>query len=237
MSSRIYAIGDVHGMADRLGALHEAIADHHARAGGDAVLVHLGDLIDRGPDSRGAIARVMALQAAPPPHLQVLALRGNHEQLLLEAWDKPDTAAVVYWLRNGGEQTLFSYSRANGLANGWRESVDAAHIAWLEGLPTHWLEPERRILCVHAGIDPATWPDNAPEVLLWTRARAFLDDRLWPQRPELEGLFVVHGHTPADDLQIEQRRRRLNIDTGAVFGGDLTCAVLEPGEPVRFLRN
>lgn len=236
MDTTFYAIGDIHGELQKLVALHEAIWAHHkAVGGGPAVLIHLGDLIDRGPDSRGVVERVRRLQAQPPEGFQVLALRGNHEQMLLDSLEDPSGAAMLHWVRNGGEQALESYVRVNGLKGEILDCLDPEHLDWLRTLPFSHHVAERKLLFVHAGIDPASWPACDPEILLWTRSPKFFEDRQWPKRPELEGLFVVHGHTPTPDYAPEPRRKRVNIDTGAAYGGPLTCAVLAPGTAIRFL--
>lgn len=232
---RAYIIGDVHGEDSRLESLHEAVLAHHDAAGGPAVLVHLGDLIDRGPDSRGVVERVMRLQSAPPPLLDIICLRGNHEQMMLDALVSDDPEEEGFWLRNGGDETVSSYERAHGRNANWRACIDESHQNWLEALPYYWENPSQGWLCVHAGIDPGSWPRCDAEILLWTRSERFFDPRRWPKRRELAGLFVIHGHTPTQDFLPDQRGQRLNIDTGAVYGGPLTCAVLQANAPVSFL--
>ena len=69
-----------------------------------------------------------------------------------------------------------------------------------------------------------------------TRSRAFFNTDAWPDRDELYDILVVHGHTPTDDFEPDQQDQRINVDTGACFGGPLTAAVLAPGEHPRFLR-
>ena len=102
------AIGDIHGCYDLLLALLGGIEEH---AGGRPYrLVFLGDYIDRGPDSAGVIQTVRQLQQRSPE--TVICLRGNHEQLLVEAADDPDT--VLLWLHNGGDAALRSF-RARGM--------------------------------------------------------------------------------------------------------------------------
>jgi len=233
----LYAIGDVHGQLRQLQALHAQVLDHfRAEGDGRALLIHLGDLIDRGPDSRGVVEAVRTLQQSAPPGLEVVCLRGNHEEMLLQAVDhRADPRPLNNWLRNGGEQCVESYARAHGLRHDVLECLDAAHVAWIRSLPLHFFEADRNIVFVHAGIDPALWPEAEPEVLLWTRSPRFFEEKHWPKRKELEGLLVVHGHTPTPDFFPEQRQRRLNLDTGAVYGGPLTCAILAPSRGVRFL--
>ncbi len=232
-----YAIGDVHGLAQRLRALHEAIlldwATLHDAL--DAVVVHLGDYIDRGPDSRGVIATIMALEAEARGRsdLHVISLRGNHEQMMIDAVGRANAAARRLWTINGGDVAIASYRRARPQE---RTLVDPSHLRWVRRLPVMHQDPERGLVFVHAGIDPETFPGCEDAVRLWTRAGDFFNSGAWPDRPELRGVTVVHGHTPTADFAPDVQPQRINIDTGAVFGGPLTCVALAPDAPPRFLQ-
>ncbi|WP_395646902.1 metallophosphoesterase family protein [Terricaulis sp.] len=228
-----YAIGDVHGECARLEELHAFIRADIADNGHDYKIVHVGDLVDRGPDSRGVIQRIMALHEREGE--RAITIRGNHEELMLHAYDNHESVGIYHWATNGGDETIFSYQMANGPHDDWRQSIDKSHIAWLRTLPTIWRDEERRLAFVHGGIDPKTFPDCTDEIRLWTRSQKFFDPNRWPERPELEGLLVVHGHTPTDDFRPHVNPRRINVDTGACFGGRLTCVVLAPGQAPRFL--
>jgi len=228
-----YAIGDVHGEAERLASLHEFIFDDALCLGVRPFIAHLGDLVDRGPDSRGVIARIMALEASEAA--DVVTVMGNHEDLMLNALDQPDTTELYHWKVNGGDATIESYERVNGVCEDWRDAIDRAHIAWLRALPNLWRDEARKLAFVHAGIDPKMFPDCKEEIRLWTRSPRFFDPESWPARPELDGLLVVHGHTPTDDFTPDVHKQRINVDTGACYGGPLTCVVLAPGEAPRFL--
>src|ERR1700679_2953336 len=120
---RVYAIGDVHGCRDKLAALHGLIgADFAARPTGTAVLVHLGDYIDQGPDSAGVLA---LLSAGPPiPNMRVVNLLGDHERMLVDALDG-DRAAATDWLWAGGKEALTS----------WGLSPDLPREEWQSALP------------------------------------------------------------------------------------------------------
>src|SRR5262245_52670711 len=116
---RVLAIGDIHGCSAALDALLSAVSP----APGDRI-VALGDFVDRGPDSRGVLDRLIRLREDG----LLVPLRGNHEQMMLRARVDPELRAL--WLRVGGEQTLASYA-PEGRAGGF-EDVPAAHWAFLE---------------------------------------------------------------------------------------------------------
>ncbi len=226
-----YAIGDVHGEADRLAQLHTTLLDRHALLYPEARvrLIHLGDYVDRGPDSAGVIEHVISLSNRED--VDVIALAGNHEAMMLSALADETTPDYRHWLRNGGEETLKSYSDRG------YDSVPGAHIDWIRNLPTILVDDAERRVFVHAGLRPDEFPHEKSEVHLWTRSADFFQTRQWQNTP-LEGWTVIHGHTPTQTGWPEdhvQFGRRINIDTGAVFGGRLTCAVLAPNDDVRYL--
>ena len=224
---RIYAVGDVHGCDARLGALHAVIAaDLQRRPVPLPLLVHLGDFIDRGPDSAGVVAR---LAAGPPvPGLPTINLRGNHEAMMLAAM-AGDPGAMADWRSNGGDQALRSWRIKAKKAGNWVGELPSQHRAFLQGLGL--IHVVDGYVFVHAGVCPGVaLADQVPEDLLWIR-RSFL---LWPGPlfPDGPQYAVVHGHTP--DPEPTVTANRIGVDTGAVRGGALTCAVLE-GTEVGFL--
>lgn len=209
---RVYAIGDIHGCDDRLADLHAQVAaDAAARPGPRIVLLHIGDYVDRGPDSAGVIERLLG--PPPVPGATVVNLRGNHEELML-AGLAPGAAPdeVWIWIRNGGRQTIESYGgpQPGGM-------LPPAHLDFLGGLRPCWRAGG--YFFAHAGIRPGVALDAQVE-----------HDLLWIREPFLgsdddHGAVVIHGHTPRDEVEI--RPNRIGIDTGAVFGGPLSCLVLE----------
>ena len=229
---RLYAIGDVHGCDDLLGRAHAAIADDlAANPAPDHRLIHVGDYVDRGPDSAGVIERLVALDATDD---KVVSLIGNHDILMRDFLDDPFDAGDI-WLVNGGDRTLESYGID---ASGWRqsarmlqdlsarlsESLPARHRDFLAARPVSAQFGD--FFFCHAGIRPGVpLGDQVVDDLTWIRGE-FLDD------PRDNGVVVVHGHTPAPKPEV--RRNRINIDTGAVFGGALTVLCLE-GTDHRFL--
>lgn len=227
---RIYAIGDVHGHLSQLQALHDAVAqDFNERPVSRPLLIHMGDLIDRGPDSAGVLA---SLAAGPPvPGMPVVNLMGNHEWMFLSALARQDQREADNWLDNGGADTLMSWGlRPSTPLAQWPALVPRAHVRFLRGLAP-WYQRDGYVFA-HAGVRPGvplgrqTWSD-----LLWIRA-PFLERR-GPLLPDAPDLMVVHGHTPQPEPTL--RANRIGIDTGAGRGGPLTCAVLE-GDEVRFLQ-
>jgi serine/threonine protein phosphatase 1 len=213
---RIYAVGDIHGCRDKLAALHTLIAaDFLARPTGSAVLVHLGDYIDQGPDSAGVVSLLVSGPAVAA--MAVVNLLGDHERMLLEGL-AGDRAAATDWLWAGGKEALASWGLDPQLPREqWEIALPAPHVAWLRGLAlTH---REGGYLFVHAGVRPG--------VSLVEQSR---DDLVTMRQPFLSteqdlGLIVVHGHSSAPSVHIGTNR--IGIDTGAGIGGKLTCAVLE----------
>jgi serine/threonine protein phosphatase 1 len=231
-----FAIGDVHGEAAKLATLHDAILDRIAVERIPARIIHLGDYVDRGPDSRAVIERIMALEAmfAGSPRIEIISLMGNHERMMLNAYDS-DSDPDMWWTQ-GGSETADSYAGGTGLAGAdWRNSIPATHMNWLRALPSIYRDQDRRLVFVHAGIDPARFPMCPEQVRLWTRSERFFDHKQWPSRTELRDLLVIHGHTPKSFVP-EALDHRINIDTGACFGGPLTAVVLKPGEEPEFIQ-
>jgi len=215
---RVYAIGDVHGCATRLAALHAKIAADLAQRPIDhPTILHLGDYVDRGPDSAATIAAIAGSEAVASG-VRRLNLMGNHEQMMLEALETTDTATIERWLDNGGEASLESWGiPPSAQPAEWSALVPARDLAFLRRLPlTH---RAGGYLFVHAGLRPGRPIE-----------RQSIEDLLWIREPFLSfngdfGAVVVHGHTPRDEPEL--RPNRIGIDTGAVYGGRLTCAVLE----------
>lgn len=223
---RLYAIGDVHGQIDKLLAVHLLIArDRQATGDEDAPVIHLGDLCDRGPNTRAVLEFLLAGIGAGAPWASV---RGNHDWLM-EAFlseDEGDTGLLSAWLGSnmGGAATLASYgietagwSGLDALRQRARKAVPASHRAFLADLAP-FFETEDLIL-VHAGIRPGVALDQQTEEdLCWIR-HEFLDDT------RDHGKLVVHGHTPVEAPM--HCGNRVNLDTGAAWGGPLTAAVFE----------
>lgn len=213
-----FAIGDIHGCLDQLTRLLDKCR-RFAR-GLPSTFVFLGDYIDRGPGSQGVVQTIVDMQAAAPD--RVIALAGNHEDLLLASLDFGD--AMGRWLANSGSATLQSYGVTSP------KDLPPDHLAWIRSLPTHHDDGQR--FFVHAGIRPGVPLD-----------RQTRDDMLWIREPFLSstadcGRLIIHGHTPRRDGKPELLSNRINLDTGAVYGGKLTAAIFEKDRrlPVEFLQ-
>jgi serine/threonine protein phosphatase 1 len=213
---RIYAIGDIHGCARQLADLHALIAnDVAARPVASALLLHIGDYVDRGADTAGVIDRLAG--GCPIPGMEMVNLLGNHESTMLEAL-AGERAAGTDWLFAGGRAALQSYGiDPDGPREVWAARIPAEHQAFLRGLVL--MHREGGYAFIHAGVRPG--------IALEDQAR---DDLLRSRQPFLYseadfGAVVVHGHTPVKAPVV--RHNRIAIDTGAVFGGKLTAVVLE----------
>lgn len=222
-----YVLGDIHGQIGMLDTVLDRIA---ADGGADAPMISLGDLVDRGPDSRAVIDTLMQGQAAGR---NWTVIKGNHDRMFhryLEDGriDDPRILSKVDWLnpRLGGLATLAAYgvdiapgrAPADLLADA-RAAVPPAHLAFLQSLPLS----HRRdgMFFVHAGIAPGVPLDHQSEDdLLWIRD-PFLD------HPGPHPLLIVHGHTALDAPA--HYGHRINLDSGAAYGRPLTVAVFEGG--------
>ncbi|MEL6765878.1 MAG: metallophosphoesterase [Pseudomonadota bacterium] len=222
---RIYAIGDVHGELAQLKALHTAIdADLRAHPVPDWRVIHLGDLIDRGPDSAGVLALLSALDPG-----RYLCVCGNHDAYLRNFLADPEDAGFSNWQTYGGQEALASFGLDVALIReGPRREIHQALEAAIPAAARRYLEdlPDKLRFgdfgFAHAGVRPGVgWEAQEQGDLHWIR-HTFLD------HAGLHDVFVVHGHTPARGVDL--RANRVNVDTGAGKGGPLSCIVIEGAE-------
>ena len=218
---RVYAVGDIHGRLDLFEALIEGIeADDAASGNADTTVILLGDLVDRGPDSAGVVARAREWQK----QRAVRILAGNHEEMFLDSFDDADT--LRHFLRFGGKETVLSYGIDRRAYNA--AEIEEVQVMMREAVPLgdrDFLASFEDMvaigdyLFVHAGIRPdVALEEQRTKDLRWIR-EPFLS------HTEPHGVVVVHGHT-ISDAPVE-RENRIGIDTGAYVNGRLTALVLE----------
>lgn len=223
---RIYAVGDIHGRLDLLDQLILKIEEDNAgRNRVRTQIIFLGDLCDRGPDSRGVIERVMQLAKASS---DVRLIAGNHEELLIRAWDGDRRSAGLF-NRVGGKETMLSYgvdeekydaADLEELVEMISSHVPENHIAFLKAAED-WITAGD-YLFVHAGIRPGdAIEEQRTSDLRWIR-REFTDF------PGDHGMMVIHGHSITEDVDV--RTNRVGIDTGAYATGTLTALGIERSE-------
>jgi serine/threonine protein phosphatase 1 len=207
---RTLAIGDIHGCSRALDALLGAVKPEP-----DDLLVALGDYVDRGPDARGVLDRMIALHATG----RLVPLRGNHEAMMLHAREWEEAGRV--WLSCGGQSTLASYGVAGQRTAGLRQ-VPEPHWDFMDKICVNWYETATHIF-VHASLHAELpLPDQPEAVLLW--------EKLVAPVAHVSGKVVVCGHTRQCDGVPLHWGTTVCIDTGAyVEGGWLTCLDVNEG--------
>jgi len=206
---RIWAIGDVHGCLTALNTLLAALDLQP-----DDRLIFLGDLIDRGPDSKATIDRIFELRQ----ERQVDVIQGNHEEMLLMSRDLPGYSRV--WQMYGGKETLASYGVNDGAVDGWCDAIPAEHWKFFKSEMVDSVEELGHIM-VHGGYDPGLPLNQQP----WMDMRWLKWNN--PQ-PHGSGQIVVCGHThqpSGDPLDIGHA---ICIDTW-VYGSDGWLTALDLG--------
>jgi serine/threonine protein phosphatase 1 len=194
----------------------------------NAISVFLGDYIDRGPDSKGVLDRLISYRISRP----AVCLMGNHEAFLCEFLKNPDVLSD--WGRYGGLDTLLSYGLAPTMKNQGQEYrklasdldrlLPSSHREFLSSLKKYFICGD--FFFVHAGVRPGiSLTEQSEDDLLWIREDFLLCEDEFDK-------VIVHGHTPV--LEPDVRPNRINIDTGAYATGRLTCLVLE-SDQVRFV--
>lgn len=229
-NQRIYAVGDVHGCLRETEKLLSQIKVHNDyRPPLKTYIVFLGDLIDRGPDSRGVIELLMDF---PLSSIEPLFILGNHEEMMIRGLlGEPEI--LPDWLRYGGFACAESYGIPRSALDGQesqviehilRSAIPKTHVEFLSG----FLESVRfgDYLFTHAGIRPGVLPERqVAREMRWIR-EGFLDYR------GDHGFIVVHGHTITEEIDI--RSNRIGLDTGAYKTGVLSAICIEE-EHVSFL--
>jgi predicted phosphodiesterase len=203
MTGRLIAVGDIHGCHSEFSDMLEQLE----LQGGDR-LVLLGDLVNRGPDSRKVIDLARSAGA--------ISLLGNHELRLLKFKKSGDKKVLK-------ERDIETY-----------DALTAEDWAYLESMLLTYEEPELNIVFVHGGFLPnIPWQKQPPEVITRIQvvdgdgnARKRADSPDSPWWADLWGgpPFVVYGHTPRPEVY--KLKWSIGIDTGCVLGGSLTAYIL-----------
>ena len=203
---RTLAIGDIHGYAEVLRRLLAAVQIQP-----DDEIVTVGDYVDRGPDSRGVIEELLRLQSKG----QLVALRGNHDLMMLEA--RKGKELLREWIVCGGGATLASYGDLSG--EGRLENIPERHWRFLEEDCLDWYETDTHLF-VHANFDPDVAMEEQPLYLLhW--------EPLFEARAHFSGKVVVCGHTKQRSGLPRNWGHTVCIDTWVYGDGWLTCLDVE----------
>ena len=247
--AEVFVVGDIHGRSDLLAALIDEAA-REPKLRDRRAIVFLGDLVDRGPDSLGAIDLAIGAKARVGAD-EAVALMGNHEAMMRLALD-PQTPwadaidALDTWIANGGDRTMAEFVETDqapedldALLKTARAALPPRVRAWLESLRASWRSGDT--LLVDAGVNPQVELEGFL-ALPWNTPLARLDeDRhwAWVRWPFLEyrplkgfsGFFVVHGHTPNDARRDPSHADqiagfRLNLDAGSGMTGVAKMAII-----------
>ncbi len=204
---KIFAIGDIHGCISHLNKMMETL-DIHAE---NDTLVFIGDYIDRGHDSKGVVNAILDIRKRIK---NVVCLMGNHEQMFLNYYLEGRDEDL--FMQNGGTNTLVSYSITG--AGTKHLTVPDDHMEFFTTLQTFYSTDN--YIFVHAGLRPGI-----------PMERQHVDDLLWIRHQFINspydfGKIVVFGHTPLSFTTPLINKNKIGLDTGAVYGGKLTCIEL-----------
>ena len=228
---RLYAIGDVHGRHDLLAAMHRRIeSELEYTPDSDWRIIHLGDYVDRGPDSRSVIDFLIAARARDPRNIM---LTGNHDIGMLDFLSKPDPDGL--FMRYGGIQTAASYGVKLSNGGNWfgksDEALSHGHAALVESVPQAHVDFLRSLpfsatfgdfFFCHAGIRPGVpLESQSKQDLIWIRD-------VFHDYPGLYPKVIVHGHTPVPEAEVAANR--VNVDTLAWQSGMLSALAINGGD-------
>lgn len=207
MSKRLIAIGDIHGCADALELVLNAISP----VSGDTI-VTLGDYVDRGPDSKGVIDRLIALRQ----QCEVIAIQGNHEEMMLDVirQEKPH----LRWLQYGGVETLDSYGFIGDL-----KVIPQSHHEFFDAMVNYYEAEEH--LFLHANYEPDKELEKQTIFALrWQKLTENMPG------PHFSGKSAIVGHTHDPGGEIFDMGHLVCIDTYCYGGGWLTAMDVNSGE-------
>lgn len=217
----MWIIGDIHGCQRELNLLLKKLPSEDK-------LIFLGDYIDRGPDSKSVITRLVKESG------RSVFLSGNHEEMMLSYFKREGSGdSGLYWTisQNGGDATMHSYGFSRDSV--WND-LPEDHRYFLENLQLYY--EDKNFLAVHAGVK-ADGPENLSKQnkndLLWIRSDWIKNESQW------KGKHVYYGHTPSYMLnllplsRLIEGKKSTGLDTGCVYGGFLTAYNPESGEIIQ----
>ncbi len=206
---RILAIGDIHGCSTAFDTLLSAVKPQS-----DDQIITLGDYIDRGPNSKGIINRLIALHTKG----QLVALRGNHEVMMLAA--RSSRSEECNWRGRGGKETLASYSQSNKA--GKLKDIPDRHWDFIENVCVDWYETDKHFF-VHANAHPdLPLAEQPASMLFW--------EKFGNPAPHMSGKRMVCGHTSQKSGIPLNRGHAICIDTRVYSKGWLTCLDVTSGK-------
>jgi serine/threonine protein phosphatase 1 len=191
-------------------------------------LILLGDYVDRGQKSKQVVEEVMNMMK----NNNVIVLRGNHDQMMLDALTQTDETFAAHWIRNGAISTLTSYCGMDLFLEGfdWDKFDDAKilirkyyseHLDFLSELP-YYHETETHIF-VHAGVDPykQSWKETSNEDFIWIREMFYKQPNMNTDKT------VIFGHTPtlhlhnSDEIWFGEKGDKIGLDGACAYGKQL----------------
>lgn len=228
----VYAIGDVHGRLDLLKGLEALIFEDAKSVKGDKLIVYIGDMIDRGPDSSGVLSHICG--DVPKGFLRI-ALLGNHEHMMLRFIHNPTN--TDQWLNFGGRETLLSYGVSTKDAFDTLPGTPDMRVLLQKAIPKDHLKflrilPQaltlKHFILTHAGGNPAKpFTNQSKGEMVWG-VRGFMNIKA------NFGREMVHGHFIVDEVR--RANGKIAIDTGAYYTGRLSAVKLEHDGTVDFFQ-
>ncbi|RSL33891.1 serine/threonine protein phosphatase [Salibacterium salarium] len=220
-------ISDIHGQCEAFTSLLTKLDYDPA----EDILYLLGDYIDRGPQSYDVIDYLLELKDKAGP--RITFLKGNHEAMMLHAFQNEEDSDVSLWMQNGGKEALRSYVGDDLISSPFDEIQHVIrrdypdHLDFIQNLQLY--EETKDHILVHAGIDPSldNWKEASAETFVWMRS-PFLETN------HSTGKTVIFGHTPTltlhQDSSVWFQSDKIGIDGGAGFQKQLNALIYENAE-------
>lgn len=215
----IYAIGDIHGRLDLLQNLYTKIIED-IKIEDDpfgALIIFLGDYIDRGPDGKGVLDFLIGLSDYDYPNVKHICLFGNHELMMCDSWQGTYSNTFGMWAVNGGVQTMESFGVPVESEQVKNSLILEPYVDWCMSLPLYHQTADY-FFC-HSGHVNLNAPlESQINSLVWGRPHRgqYVGSRKW----------IIHGHTPQQNGQPLVDVNRVNVDVGSCWTNNLCCVVL-----------